>query len=885
MIEKFLNWSTKIFKRPYIVIAIAIVITIIFAAGIPFLQFDNNIKTMLPSHNIDLKIHDYYEDENCFGNSSPIYIGIETDKTDGIYDLDMLQYIKMIKDKFDELNTIIPQKNIASLFKISQDEAKKLIDGINQLGINESNYETDLIPLLKDAKKLQEKFGWDEAFAVKIANATSKIKKHRDIYEYYEVPINKIESLVNADYIVYQDDSLNVKKLVQDEEVTPENIAGLKERVASWEVYKDALVSQDGKLTTIIIKLNTHNLTVKSLMNRSIEKILKENKGNYTSYIDGESVIEDNIARYMVSDIMKLMPLVVFVVLLILFLCFKNFEGVIYPAIVVLIAVIWPVGMMAFFKIPVTVIGTAMPVLLVAISSAYGIHLMNHYFLDTNTDKLTIMKTNMKNVGLAIMLSGITVMVGFGVLIVEDFVPIKNFGVFTAIGDFFAILAALYVLPSLILTSKKPKTHFSHEESKDWVGKILNLFVKINKNHARKVFIISIIISVVFALGLPFIKSELNNVSLFKKNDVTRKADDKLNEKLAGTQNINIVLDSDLTPIDKRVDGNVKNQEATVEITSPEVLNKIEQFSIDIQKQFPGIVTKVSSFNTVLKKMNQEMNEGKPEFYSIPQNPDLISQYLLIFTGDIKAVLSTDHDKLKISIMMNREKAPTEMAEQIRQYSLNYFSKDFQNKNHLQVNTTGAARLYYVGNQLLLEGTWQSIIVCIIIVFILLLLVLGNFWISLIAMTPIFVTLIINFGILGLTNFLSRYIPFISAIPLNAGTAMVSSVAIGIGVDYSIHYITWYRNEMRKSNGDILLSLENTILHKGRAILYNMFVIFGGFLVLVISQFVPLIQFGSLVALCMVTTATGSLVVVPAIMKGLAKKNYKFLYMGIDKNK
>jgi hypothetical protein len=109
---------------------------------------------------------------------------------------------------------------------------------------------------------------------------------------------------------------------------------------------------------------------------------------------------------------------------------------------------------------------------------------------------------------------------------------------------------------------------------------------------------------------------------------------------------------------------------------------------------------------------------------------------------------------------------------------------------------------------------------------------------------------------------------------------MVSTVAVGIGVDYSIHYITWYRREIRQRR-DIAFALEQTIVHKGRAILYNMLVIVGGFLVMVVSKFVPLIQFGLLVSVCMVTTAVGSLVIVPAVMNLLSrsKKEKSFLYM------
>jgi hypothetical protein len=107
---------------------------------------------------------------------------------------------------------------------------------------------------------------------------------------------------------------------------------------------------------------------------------------------------------------------------------------------------------------------------------------------------------------------------------------------------------------------------------------------------------------------------------------------------------------------------------------------------------------------------------------------------------------------------------------------------------------------------------------------------------------------------------------------------MVSSIVVGIGVDYSIHFITWYRSELRKER-NIALALESTILHKGRAILENMILIVAGFLVLTLSNFIPLVQFGLLVAICMLTTAFGALAVVPAIIRSLAKKDRDFLYL------
>jgi hypothetical protein len=868
MLERFLTWSGKAFRKPWPLVIVAILGTLFFAFGIPKLKFDNNIKTMLPSSSPDLATHEYYEDENRFGASDMIFVGIATDDA---YSEKTLNYVRKIEDAVAAVNRDLPGQNVAKLLRLSDADGAKVVDSLRGVGINEMNYKETLVPLVTSSDKLVESFGWDKPFADKVAKAAARVDG-RKLYSAYETPINKTESIVSADYLAYEDDSLVTKKLLEDE-IGPNTGVDLKKRVESWEIYKDALVSSDGKLATVLVSLNTHDIDIKGSLNRALKQTLKTDADPaFKTYLDGEPVIEEMISSYMVQDIMLLIPLVVIVVLAILFACFRNIQGVIYPAAIILMAVVWACGAMGFLGIPVTVVGTAMPVLLVAIVSAYGIHQMNHYLLDPRSDKLSILDTNMKNVGLAITLSGITVMVGFGALLSSAFVPVRNFGIFTAWGDLIGVIAALYVLPALILTSRRPKTSFTSEDEDDpsttkgWVSRILHGFVRINQKASPVVVIISIILAVGTFYGAFMIKTELNNVALFKKSEWVRVSDDVLNEKLAGTQVLNVVLDSDLSDPTKRNDAAASGD--IVEVTTPAVLNKVESFSTDVQKQFP-FVKKVLSFNVILKKMNEEMNGGSSAYYTIPQDQNLISQYLLIFTGDAKSVLAPNHDKLRISLNMKR--GSSDDVENVRKYCVSYFGADFLKANHLQVKITGASHLYYVANTLLVAGTFTSIEICLVVVFVLLLLVLKDFWMSLIALVPIFITLLINFGILGYFH-----------IPLDAGTAMVSTVAIGIGVDYSIHFITWFRNELRK-DGDINAALERSIIHKGRAILYNMFVIVGGFLVMVVSRFIPLIEFGSLVALCMIVTAVGALVIVPAIIRLLAKRDYKFLYLGTKK--
>ena len=867
MLEKFLIWTSKAFRKPWPVIALAVIVTAIFAFGIPKLKFDSNIKSMLPSTNRALVVNDYYEDESRFGASDMIYVGVDTPDA---FSSDSLHYIQDVQNTIESINMTLPAKNMAKLLHVSVTDAQTVIDALKGVGINEDNYAETLVPLITSAEQLEQNFGWEKPFAEKIAKAASAVSKPKLLYDYYENPIDKTQSLVNADYIACEDDELIVQKLVLDGDLSPENVAALKGRVGSWEIYKDALVSSDNKLATILVSLNTSNLDVKASLNKEIQSVLKDKaKAEYPTYLDGEPVIESMISQQMFSDIMLLLPVVVIMVLLILFLCFKSIQGVTYPAAIIIFSVITTMGLMGFCNIPISIVGITIPVLLVAIVSAYGIHQMNHYLLDTDTDKLSILNRNMQNVGLAITLSGITVMVGFGALIAEDFVPIKNFGIFTAIGDFIGLFGALYLIPSLILLSKKPKAAPRAEATTGPIAGLLKFFKRVNRRHSGLVLIASAALCAVAFVGALGLKAELNNVSFFKKGSPIHVADDHLNEKLAGTEVLNVILDSDLGDAYQRGMGKLPaNAGTNPEITTPEVLNEIDKFSADVKKEFP-FARKVMSFNDAIKKMNQEMNGGGREYYRIPDSKELISQYLLVFSGDVSDVLTQNHDKLRVSITLKR--VSSDDVERVRRYCMSYFPKDFLERNHLQVQISGTANLYNVANTLLVDGMVESIILCVIIVFVLLLLVLRKFRMSVIALVPIFMTILINFGFMGLLH-----------VPFNIVTALVSSIAIGIGVDYSIHFITWYRNELR-ANPDIALALENTIERKGRGILYNMFVIIGGFIVLVVSDFVPLIQFGLLVAGCMIIATIGALAVVPAIIRILSRKNPDFLYLGVER--
>lgn len=859
--DTLLQKSSQLYRKPWPILIAVLAVTIFFAFGLPRLTMDNDIMSMLPKTERSRVITELYNQPSNFGSSNAALIGIEAKD---LFSLDTLTYVKRIGDELAALNKTLPIRQMGRLLGLSPDEAARLLDGLRSVGINDLNYHDTLGKLIVSSQALAQKFGWDPAFADKVATAAARIPDDK-LFAAFQTPLGQVQSLVNGDYITFEDDSLVSKKLVENEELTPETIKGLKDRVASWDTYEGRLVSKDLTLTAISVMINTEDQDVKALFNQELLRITKDPPAGLKVFVAGEPVIADHLSAAIMADMPILSPLMLIVLVLVLFSSFRTVQGVVYPLLATVLAAVWTLGLMGYLNVPLSTIGSTIPVLLMAIVSAYGIHQMNHYYEDHKVNKFEVLRHNAKSVGLAILLSGITVMIGFGSMITLEFLPIRDFGLFTAFGDLVGVLAALFLLPALLMLGKPNRNNARYvhaDDKKDLVAHLLRFLRGFGKKHPGRVLAVGAAVTLVLLGGATMVKSNMDLVKFFGPQDSIRLSDQILNEKMAGTKNLSIILDTDLRdPVTRQ-----GNPDQVVELTNPTVLKKVDQFAVDMKARFPNI-TKVSSYTDVLKKMNEVMNGGDPRFYAVPDDPALIGQYMVIFSGDTQALLTTNHDKLRIMVSMN--KGTMEETHQIALAAAAYFDPAFLRANHLQVNVAGQEQMIYNSNQALLKGTLESIVASIVIVFLILLLLLRSFWMSLIAIVPIAVCLVVDFGYLGFTG-----------TDLNTATALVSSIGIGIGIDFSIHFITWYRRELLVDR-NVLEALDRTIIHKGRAIVYNLIAIVSGFVVLMASNIAPLHDFGLLTALCLAVTAAGALVLVPALVRVLAKKNYRFLYLGV----
>lgn len=832
MYKKLLNYLTIIYKKPKLVALCGVLITALFASAIPFIQFDNDIKNFLALDHPHRISNDRLNE--VFGSSEMILIGIESDNA---YSKETVEYIRWLQSEIEKLNWGYPAKSISGELKISTDEANMLVDAVNRYEIQGKDA---LKALLTNPEQMTNELFWDAEFSKKIARKMKRTSVDR-LLQLYRFPVDEIKSVNNTDFIRGEGDKFVVEKLIDPEKADDASLAAMKDKVKSWPLYDRLLYSADDRLTVLSVQMNPVDINLRKQFNIEVEKIIKNSpKGKLDVYMAGEPVVTDRVSSSMGDDLKRLLPFVLLVMLVILYLIFRHYEGVAFPMVAMIFSVIWTLGTMSILGIPMSMVSISIPTVLTAVASAYGIHFMTHYFMSPESGRYESCVESMKVSGLAIVMAALTTVVGFGSLATSDMTHIRNYGIITAVGVFYSLVITITLIPAFLLLRKnrKPDLPFVKKEgsSRDLSSRFLFFIEAKLGGHPGKVLIAGVIIVAISLAGMLSIKVSMNTMDFFQEGSEIKNADERLNAKLSGTQLLNI---------------NIESKDGSAVIT-PEVLGKVESFQRELEAKYP-LVGKTVSVNDFLKKMNQEMHGGDAAYYRLPETTQMAKEYILLYSGDIDNMISKDMSGIRIHLSIKRG-SMSDLAD-IRGFSLNSFGADFIRNNNVAVTAGGFLDLMIEANILVFKGQISSLLSSLIIVAILMYIIFRSMKLTLVSMIPLAIGIAMNFGLMGFLN-----------IPLNAATALVASISIGMGIDYSIHFITQYRNSMEELN-DVDKAVKRTYEGTGRAILSNAASVMAGFLVLLFSEFPVIAQCGGLIAFTVTVTGFAAIIVIPAAMR------------------
>ena len=818
--------------------------------------------------------------------------------------------------------------------------------------------------------------------------------------------VESIDSIANMDFIVGEDGSLKASSILgEDYTGSPEDMAAIKQRLVDWqEMYNRVIITDDGKTTQLMITLqpkdeNGDMLNSKKQMKalHDIQKICEtalEGSDLEVRYF-GDPVLSDNGYTFMVSDLLVLIPFVALVVLLSLYFSFHTWSGTLLPLITVLMATVWSVGIMCMLNVTFTIIGSVIPVCLVACGSAYGIHVLTHYYIGLDKIEGEITKEShagaieygLKDVWIAVVLAGVTTVAGFISNITSPIMPLKSFSVFAAAGVVFSLLLSMTFIPAMLYVTPISKVG-KHWRNKNRISAKLKM--KLEKQLKRqggktsaeattntlymiyhffsgtkpRLIVSTAVLLLVAVIGFKMLIVDTALVNYFPPDSKFREDISYVDEHLAGSNTLYLIVsgeEKDAEEIASESAGesvadsvasdfdfgsstddfgfgeaasgtddfgfgdasgadSSESAEAPKQyymLTNPEILNAVDGMQEYLLARHEGI-GKMVSFTTFIKRMNQVMNSpvddaklsstitvqqglemlhkaytsagGKDadvqqivlelerqlnfnglDYYEVPYDVakypvstrdelgDLVTQYLYLLSSQ------------QIQRFANNMTMPTAIRTQVQlrthstddtaaiiadaqAYAAKHFPKGYK------IEATGNGEMEYTMTKMVVDSQTTSILLSLAMVFIIISLSFKSPWAGIIGAIPLGLTILLNFMVMGYAG-----------IALDLCTSIIASVAIGVGIDYTIHFMETYRAQ-RALTDDLEEVTKNTFKTSGRGILTNAIAVGLGFCVLLFSRFIILRYIGALVAVVMFTSSTLAMTVIPGLLNAFDPK-------------
>ncbi len=664
-----------------------------------------------------------------------------------------------------------------------------------------------------------------------------KLERMTDAFD--AIPgVKSVTTPLNSQTLIGLETSISVRKASPGgvAPATPEEMATFRERVMADENLVGGVISADGTAALLNIELEVG--ADEYAVTPEIVEIVDANRGDGdVFYIYGDAYFDAVMEEAMSTDLTLLFPLAIVVMIALLFVSFMTIRGILLPIAIVLLSVVVAMGAMVILGFPMTMMSFIAPILLLAIGIADAIHVLNRYNEETakGLPKREAILNTMREMKGPVVMTSLTTAAGFLSLLTAFFVPQKQFGVITAIGVLAAMVFSLVLIPAIFSLLKKPRVRDLSKGLRP-LTRVLLAFEQAVIGHRKTVLLVAVIVFGVMLAGIPRLRVETSNEEFLGKEHEAVQILDFVSDSFSGDMSVMIEFNTG------RPDG----------LQEPGVLNRmleLEGFLLE------NGVNKTFSLTTLVRQMNQKFHADDPAFYVIPEDRNLVAQLLFMFSiqggdlgdmalGNFSAGTVTGLYKMDSSGNVSR------VAGVVKEYIREHFPED----GDLRVRMIGATTLM---NRVFTQMTRSQLVglaTTVAAVSVLVMLLMGSIVAGLIAAIPLILTVAVSMGIMAYTGQ-----------PLDIMTLMVSVVAVGIGVDYSIHFISRFRTEYRIDR-NAERSLQATIRTTGRGITYNALTVALGFFILIFASFKGIRTFGWQIALTMGISALSAISIIPAIL-------------------
>ncbi len=645
--------------------------------------------------------------------------------------------------------------------------------------------------------------------------------------------IERTLSLADIIDIKMDDGMVSMDPLVDEIPTEKGALKALKKKILQNSMGQ-RFIASDFTSTAIVLTKSTE--VEDDVIHTAINKVIKKNPGNEKIYFGGLSYIRYSISSYIRKDLIVLLPTALILMILMLYFSFKEWKGVVLPFVVVILSIVFSFGAMSVLGWQISIITILLPIMLIAIANDYGIHMINKYQEIVRVGEFDTMKSVAvrvyRELRKPVIVTGLTTIGGILGLLSHKMIPAKQLGILAALGIAFALILSLFLIPVLLTFYKNPKfISRKKKEKKALLDKLLALFSRWILYSPKKVILVFGIISTLSIAGLFLLKVDTNIESYFLGKSDIRKGIDLVNNKYGGAHNVSILFRGT--------------------ILSPELLQRIDSYTEQI-KELPTVGFVVSP-TVFLKELSKGFYQpGEAGYNKIPATEAEAVQYLEMYSlSGNEEVLSQflDYNYNNARILISTKDGSNRAGKNLMAALKEITSGD---PNIICIAGPGFTTIELA--DLVVKGQISSLFLALIVIFVILSFIFKSVTGGAFSSIPLFLSIIMMFGLMGYFS-----------IPLDIATALLSSIMIGVGIDYTIHFLWRYREEFARS-GNREKSLDIRLRTAGRGIVFNAFSVIVGFAALILSNFAPLRFFGALVVISIFACLISALLLIPAII-------------------
>ena len=713
-------------------------------------------------------------------------------------------------------------------------------------------------PISLDYQVFLEKYGAQNVLVIAIEDSLISTLEHLlkwdKVTQDIEI-INGVEQVVSfANLPVLLKDTINkkfiLKRWFSQDVKTQLQLDSAFSQYSKQPFYKGLINSNDNKVSTLLISLD--NIVMKSASREELIFSIKDLVDAYSDefqtkvHYSGLPYIRTVDSIKIKDEISLFIIFTLLITSLILFLFFRSFKAVISSMIVVILGVVFSFGTIAILNYEVSVLMALIPPVLIVIGIPNCIFLINkfHNEFKRTQNKDYALRKMVHKIGNITLLTNLTTASGFAAFMLTNSETLQEFGLIASVNIIFIFLLSLFIIPIYFSFASPPKYRHTKHLDKIWINKLVERLVFLVQYRRKYIYFITTILILFGVFGILNIKTTGNLTDELPKEGDLYKDLKFFESNFGGVMPLEVVVNT------KKKNGLLKSYN----------LRKIEQLSQELAtfKEF----SKPSSYVDVVKYSKQAFYNGDSAYYSLPNSQEqrMILSYLKNSSASMNmGALMMDSLKQEARISLRVADISTTKMDSVFDALLPKLNKIFDSDKY-DVTITGSSVVFLNGTKFLLKNLMLSLLLVIILISVFMAWMFNSFRMVVVSIIPNLIPLLLTGAIMGYFG-----------IALKPSTILVFSIAFGISVDDTIHFLAKYRQELLVNNWNIKKSVLSALNETSVSMFYTSVVLFFGFFIFVASDFGGTIALGLLVSITLLFAMLSNLLLLPALLLSLEK--------------